>query len=286
MDTDRLKAKTKAGLGGISLKAIGRGNRRMLAPLKARHAEAKGQHAEVLAALDERRAKAREIEDPEKRSKALEALKSEKPMSPTLVAAGCTVVAAVVAWPMLHGHHTVVAATGLTLWLLAALVLGQQDAENTATEATEEAEEAPAEASAPTGPTPAQTHALTASLTAGGESVLLTRIASRLASSHPGWTPARGAVRALLTEAGVPVREGVRTPDGNGPGVHHQDVPPLPSPAAATPGGPVVANVGPGQSANANTNNSSERITREGFVVRADPDNPARTVVLGKLDAA
>ncbi|NUQ98592.1 MAG: hypothetical protein HOY79_19235 [Streptomyces sp.] len=112
-------------LAGISLAALGRGNRRMLAPLKARHADAKAQHAETLAAWKERRDKARELTDPEQRAKALEELREGRPTNPLLVAAGCTVVATVVVWPMLHGRHAAIIAGGLTLWVLTALILGQ-----------------------------------------------------------------------------------------------------------------------------------------------------------------
>lgn len=138
----------------------------------------------------------------------------------------------------------------------------------------------------PTAPTPAEAHALTVSLVAGGTSVLLTQLAADLAASHPGWQPSTKAVRALLAGAGITVRAGVRTPDGNGPGVHHQDVPPLPSSSDSAPSSGVVANVGPGQSANANANNTGEDPAREGFALRADPDNPARTIVVHSADVA
>jgi hypothetical protein len=138
----------------------------------------------------------------------------------------------------------------------------------------------------PIAPGPAMVHALTASLTAGGDSVLLTRLAAELAASHPGWEPSTKAVRALLAGADIPVRDGVRTPHGNGPGVHHQDVPPLLSPSVATPLPGVVANVGAGQSANANANNAEEWTTQEGFVMRAHPDEPAQTIVVGRTNTA
>ncbi|MEU1284351.1 hypothetical protein [Kitasatospora sp. NPDC005856] len=157
-----------------------------------------------------------------------------------------------------------------------------------ATEATEEepAEEDRQETSEAATPTPAETHSLTASLTTAGNSVLLTRLAADLAAFHPGWEPSTKAVRVLLSEAGIPVRGGVRTPDGNGPGVHHQDVPALRSPSASVPLPGVVANVGAGQSANANANNTEEWSTREGFVMRADPENPARTIIVSRANAA
>ncbi|MFB8172644.1 hypothetical protein ACFC60_32325 [Kitasatospora purpeofusca] len=182
----------------------------------------------------------------------------------------------------------------LGVWWIAALIHapardktapaeGQEDQEQPVPAVGEEpAEEDPVEAPRATVPTPAEAHSLAASLTASGSSVLLTRLAADLGAAHPSWTGSTKAVRALLSEGGVPVREGVRTPDGNGPGVHHQDVPPLPSPSET----PVVANVGPGQSANANANNTREWSTREGFVMQTDPDNPARTIIVGRPAAA
>ncbi|MFF2353960.1 hypothetical protein ACFVVL_29785 [Kitasatospora sp. NPDC058115] len=182
----------------------------------------------------------------------------------------------------------------LGVWWIAALIHapahgkavpaeGQEDPEQPVRAVEEEpAGEDPVEGPRATVPTAVEAHSLTASLTASGSSVLLTRLAADLGTAHPSWTGSTKAVRALLSEAGVPVREGVRTPDGNGPGVHHQDVPPLPSP----PETPVVANVGPGQSANANANNARKWSTREGFVMQTDPDNPARTIIVGRTTAA
>jgi hypothetical protein len=116
-------------LAGVSLAAIGRGNRRMLAPIKAHATEKRQGHGEALATWKERRAKAREIKDPEERAKALEELGRERPSHPMLVAAGCAVVAAVVVWPMLHGHRAALLAGAATLWILVALILGQTDKE-------------------------------------------------------------------------------------------------------------------------------------------------------------
>lgn len=58
-----------------------------------------------------------------------------------------------------------------------------------------------------------------------GTSVLLTTLQKRLQ------LPDTKAVKALLDEAGIPHKP-VRTPAGNGPGVHKADIPPAPSPAA------------------------------------------------------
>ncbi|MFJ8626242.1 hypothetical protein ACIRD3_25865 [Kitasatospora sp. NPDC093550] len=284
-------------LGGLSLTALRQGNRRMLAPIRTRHADARAEHAETLAAWKTRRTKAQQIEDPEQRAAALDALKRERPTHPALLAVGCAVVSAVVlaGIPAVRQHAGAILGGGLTLWLITALILGNTtapekpkqtltaDADVGASEAADEDQEEEPET---TVPTPADAHRLTASLTARETSVLLTRLASDLAANHPGWEASTKAVRTLLSEAGIPVRAGVRTPDGNGPGIHHQDVPPLPSPSQTAPVPHVVANVGAGQSANANANNTDEWSTREGFVMRADPDNPARTIIVGRATAA
>ncbi|MDX3634315.1 hypothetical protein PV728_29440 [Streptomyces europaeiscabiei] len=57
-----------------------------------------------------------------------------------------------------------------------------------------------------------------------GTSVLLTALRDHLT------LPDTKAVKALLDEAEIPYKA-VRTPDGNGPGVHVKDIPPTPSPA-------------------------------------------------------
>lgn len=86
-----------------------------------------------------------------------------------------------------------------------------------------------------------------------GTGVLLTGLRDQLLEEYEGrgWTTKD--VRALLAEAGVRVREGVRVSGvGNGPGVHREDVPaPLSPPLPHPPVGVVAA----GQDANANTNN-------------------------------
>ncbi|MGA5824257.1 hypothetical protein ACPC54_41240 [Kitasatospora sp. NPDC094028] len=283
-------------LGGLSLAALRQGNRRMLAPIRSRHADAKAEHADTLTAWKERRAKARQIKDPEQRAKALEDL-GERPTHPALVAAGCAVVSAVLlaGVPVVRHYAGVAITSGLTLWVITALILGNTTGPETAAKApAEDVVDAPADGAdeddqeepETTAPTPTETHLLTASLTASKRSVLLTRLATDLGASHPGWEPSTKAVKALLAEAGIPFREGVRTPDGNGPGVHHQDVPPLPSPRDPAPLAGVVANVGAGQSANANANNASAPTGREGFVLQPHPTDPARTIVVHTSDAA
>ncbi|MFD5467046.1 hypothetical protein ACFWIQ_30110 [Kitasatospora sp. NPDC127059] len=138
------------------------------------------------------------------------------------------------------------------------------------------------ETSAATSPTPADARRAVALLGAAGTHVALTAVTAHLAAEHPLWKRSGRAVRGLLQEAGVEVRGGVRVEGVSVPGIHHDDVPPLPSPSESTPSGVVVA----GQSNNNNANNAAEWSTREGFVMRADPGNPARTIVVGRATAA
>lgn len=61
----------------------------------------------------------------------------------------------------------------------------------------------------------------------GGNSVLLTQLRKRLRVADTK------AVKALLKDEGIRVRAGVRTSSGNGPGVHHEDIPTPPPPEDA-----------------------------------------------------
>lgn len=87
------------------------------------------------------------------------------------------------------------------------------------------------------------------------------------------------AVRELLATAGIPVRAGVRTADGNGPGVHRKDVP-APPPAEETPSADVVA---AGESTNTNTNNTLKVEHQEGMTIIRDRANrhPAHSPTKG-----
>jgi hypothetical protein len=86
------------------------------------------------------------------------------------------------------------------------------------------------------------------------------------------------AVRGLLAGAGIPVRPGVRTAGGNGPGVHRKDVPPPSPPPAEAPVGDVAA----GEDANANTNNKLRVESREGMTIINDPADQHRAHSLKK----
>lgn len=117
----------------------------------------------------------------------------------------------------------------------------EKEPEEVDEEAPEEAEEAPLS------PSPEAVIRALHHLFAGGSGVLHTALAQ-----HLGLADTRAAKR-VLDEAGIPHRQGVRTPAGNGPGIHHQDFPPLP----LAQGSPQGARVVPGQDANANTNNAA-----------------------------
>ncbi|MEV6471587.1 hypothetical protein [Streptomyces sp. NPDC051657] len=107
-----------------------------------------------------------------------------------------------------------------------------------------------------------------------GTGVLLTRLSDQLQEEYPGHTWTTKHVRALLEDAGVRVREGVRvTGAGNGPGVHRDDIP---APLSPAPSHPPVGVVGPGQNANTNTNNV--RVTRDPSGAQITVTPPGLTV--------
>lgn len=104
-------------------------------------------------------------------------------------------------------------------------------------------------------------------LTIGGGHVRLTQL------QEAAGLPDTKAVRALLDEAGVPVRPGVRAGGRNGPGVHHDDVPPLPGPGSGTPSEGCLCSSG----ANPNANNDPLAGAEEGLCV--EPIGQAGAVV-------
>lgn len=77
--------------------------------------------------------------------------------------------------------------------------------------------------------------------------------------------PDTKAVRALLSEAGIPVRTGVRAAGKNGPGVHRDDVPPLPDSDRDTPSEGCSCR----SDANTNANNGEPGAPREELSVEA-----------------
>jgi hypothetical protein len=81
------------------------------------------------------------------------------------------------------------------------------------------------------------------------------------------------AVRELLAAADIRVREGVRTGGGNGPGIHRDDLPPLPPPPGPPPGDGVVAD----QAANTNADNGLRVRSQEGMTIINDPADRRRS---------
>jgi len=97
----------------------------------------------------------------------------------------------------------------------------------------------------------------------GGNGVLLTAL------REAAGLPDTKTVRTLLGEADIRVRAGVRTPAGNGPGVHADDIP-APSPTTSSPSPDRC--LCSSEAANANTNNNRPDIVQ-------DPNNPHRWLV-------
>ncbi|MGW7435692.1 hypothetical protein [Streptomyces sp. NPDC054849] len=94
-------------------------------------------------------------------------------------------------------------------------------------------------------------------LAVGGGHVRLTQL------QKAAGLPDTKAVRALLDEAGIRIRDGVRAAGKNGPGVHHDDVPPLPDAGKGTPSGGCLCS----SAANTNANNAGSEGGREGLSV-------------------
>ncbi|THA56116.1 hypothetical protein [Streptomyces sp. A1136] len=115
-------------------------------------------------------------------------------------------------------------------------------------------------------------------LAADGQHVRLTQL--REAAKLPDTK----AVRALLDEAGIRIRDGVRAAGKNGPGVHHDDVPPLLGMEKGTPSGRCLCS----SNDNTNANNAAlsdpreglhvEAIGQAGAVVRVESERRAYTV--------
>lgn len=101
----------------------------------------------------------------------------------------------------------------------------------------------------------------------GGAHVRLTQLQEAVG------VPDTKAVRALLDEAGIRVRSGVRAAGRNGPGVHHDDVPPRPGAGSGTPSGGCLCS----SAANTNADNGPSRDPGEGL--RVEPIGHSGSVV-------
>lgn len=104
-------------------------------------------------------------------------------------------------------------------------------------------------------------------LAEGGQNVRLTQLTERTG------LPDTKAVRAHLAAVGIPIRVGVRAAGKNGPGVHNDDVPPLPAAGnGASLGGCLCSSP-----ANTNANNGRPEGGEEGL--RVEPIGHAGAVV-------
>ncbi|MGW6357929.1 hypothetical protein ACWFR5_22845 [Streptomyces sp. NPDC055092] len=133
--------------------------------------------------------------------------------------------------------------------------------------------DAPVEEGPAAGPDPADVADVVRDVIGTGRGALLTGLRGPLGAADTQ------AVRECLDAASIPVRPGVRTASGNGPGVHCDDVPaPRPAPAD-TPVGVVAA----GEDANADTNNGLRVEAREGMTITTDPADSHRRHDLRKI---
>jgi len=96
-------------------------------------------------------------------------------------------------------------------------------------------------------------------LGAGGHSVLLTALRKQLGAADTK------TVRKLLKAEKIRFRPGVRTPTGNGPGVHHEDIPPAPHEPNGEHGDGCCCR----SANNTNANNEAEDPSQKGLSVEA-----------------
>lgn len=171
-------------------------------------------------------------------------------------------VAAYGCWSAPHIARFAVPGTAIA-WCAAAWAVTPDPADET----PEEGPEADA-----ADPDPQDVTDLVRDLTGDDRGILLTALRQPLRAADTR------AVRELLAAAGIPVRPGVRTAAGNGPGVHRDDLPaPTPPPADPSPSC-VVA----GEAANANTNNALRVHSQEGMTIISDPADRYRAHSLKK----
>jgi len=141
---------------------------------------------------------------------------------------------------------------GIIAWCVAAWLAAPEEAHEPSRE--------PAEAASAT-PDPHDVTDLVRDLVGEDRGILLTALRQPLRAADTR------AVRELLAAAGIRVRPGVRTADGNGPGVHRDDLPAL----APSPSVPPVEAVAAGGGANTNANNTLRVQSREGMTIINDP---------------
>ncbi|AKN71239.1 hypothetical protein QR97_16780 [Streptomyces sp. PBH53] len=108
--------------------------------------------------------------------------------------------------------------------------------------------------------------------------VLLTRLRDDLGAADTK------TVRALLDAAGIPIRAGVRTRAGNGPGVHTDDIPtPPPAPVdGCCCSSDANTNANSGSERGAEEGLRVERIGQSGYILRDPADTVRHHTVRGK----
>lgn len=156
---------------------------------------------------------------------------------------------------------------GLAVACAAAWMHAPKQAERPAEEADDETT-----GEDPTGPDSEDVVDLLRDLIGDDRGVLLTALRGPL---HAADTR---AVRETLHAAGIEWRKGVRTEAGNGPGVHRDDLPPLPPIEGSAPVGSLTCT----NDANTNANNTLRVESREGMTIITDPADRHRAHSLKK----
>ncbi len=98
---------------------------------------------------------------------------------------------------------------------------------------------------------------------------------AQIAAEMTGDRTATGPVRELCIAAGIPITDVRVRGRGSSTGIYRRDVPPLPDPSRQ----PLSGVVGAGQDQQQQHQQQSETALREGFLIKDDPDNPARSQV-------
>ncbi|MFE2912837.1 hypothetical protein [Kitasatospora indigofera] len=98
---------------------------------------------------------------------------------------------------------------------------------------------------------------------------------AQIAAEMTGDRTATGPVRELCATAGIPISDVRVRGRGSSTGIYRRDVPPLPDPSRQ----PLPGVVGAGQGQQQQHQQQSDTALREGFLIKDDPDNPARSQV-------
>ena len=104
-----------------------------------------------------------------------------------------------------------------------------------------------------------------------GDRIHLAQIAAKMTGDRTATAP----VRELCIATGIPITDVRVRGRGSSTGIYRRDVPPLPDPSQQ----PLSGVVGAGQGQQQQHQQQSETALREGFLIKDDPDNPARSQV-------